>query len=139
MALAHALVAAELETVLGESVGLSINEFDVLAGLDAAPGKSLPLSDLDGLVRLSQPAISRMVARLMDRELVTRSGSPNDRRRYSLHLTKTGAELLVRAVPIHSACIQRRLLARLSPNERDVLRDALLKIIDTAAPAPNTL
>lgn len=42
LALAHALVAAELEVALGESVGLSINEFDVLVGLDAAADKSLP-------------------------------------------------------------------------------------------------
>lgn len=76
--------------------------------------------------------------RLIDRELVTRSDSPDDRRRYNLHLTKVGADVLVRAVPVHSACIQSKLLIGLTPNERDVLRSALLKIIDTAAPSIKT-
>lgn len=133
LALAHAAVSAEIEKALAASVSLSINEFDVLVGLDSAPERSLPLSALGTIVRLSQPAISRLVTRLEERDLLTRTGGAEDRRSITLHLTQRGAELLERAIPIHARCIQDKLLGRLTAAERDVLRSALLKIADENA------
>jgi DNA-binding MarR family transcriptional regulator len=106
LALAHAVVSAQLEKALRNEVGLGINEFDVLVGLDGKPDRSLPLSALTEITRLSQPAISRLVDRLEQRGLIVRQGGAVDRRAVIVRITDKGAALLQRAIPIHSRCIQ---------------------------------
>jgi DNA-binding MarR family transcriptional regulator len=134
LSIAHALVSTELEQALQDAADLSINEFDVLVGLDEASGKALPLSALGSVVRLSQPAMSRLVARLEGRDLVQRITDEDDRRSFTLKLTKLGAETLKRAVPAHARCIQEKLLAQLTPHERDVFRAVLIKIAKANTP-----
>ncbi len=132
--LAHAVVSAEIEKALAESVSLSMNEFDVLVGLDGQPHNMLPLSALCEVVRLSQPAISRLVDRLEKRGLVTRREGQEDRRSVAVGITRDGIALLQRAIPVHERCIHEKLLSRLTMEESEILRSALLKIADEHAP-----
>jgi len=132
--LAHAVVSAEIEKALGESVSLSLNEFDALVALDGQGHHALPLSALCDVVRLSQPAVSRLVDRLEKRGLVVRREGGKDRRSVAVEITPCGMTLLQRAIPVHDRCIHEKLLNRLTPEESDILRSALLKIADEHAP-----
>ncbi len=76
------------EDVWGE---LSMREYDVLYTLSKCDGP-LRMSELNRYVLLSQPALSRMVDRLVDRGLVDRSTDPGDRGGVRLSLTPAGRE-----------------------------------------------
>jgi DNA-binding MarR family transcriptional regulator len=86
---AHAVLIKELEAqdVWHE---VSIREYDVLYTL-AKCGEPIRPSELHRDVLLSQPALSRMVDRLVERGLVQRTKDPDDRRSVRLSLTERGA------------------------------------------------
>lgn len=68
---------------------MSMREYDVLYTLSKCPGP-IRLGELHRHVLLSQPALSRMVERLVGRGLVTRTADPADRRGVRLSLTDAG-------------------------------------------------
>jgi DNA-binding MarR family transcriptional regulator len=111
--------------------GLSINDFEVLLRLDQEPAPGLRLGDLTQTVRLSQPALSRMIARLERRGLLSRSGDPSDRRGVIVSLTDAGAATLRAAVPVHARTVREALLDRLSPDEHNQLTEVLGRIAKT--------
>ena len=61
---AHARVAASSPPRCQQQCGLTITDFEILLRLDAGHGAGLRIGDLTGAIRLSQPALSRAVARL---------------------------------------------------------------------------
>jgi DNA-binding MarR family transcriptional regulator len=79
----------------GASEGLSIPQFRVLAFLGRTPGASL--SELAEFLGVAGPTASVMVQRLVERELVTRAGHPEERRRVRLGLTARGTTALERS------------------------------------------
>ena len=70
---------------------VSMREYDVLYTLSKSP-TPLRLSELNQGVVLSQPALSRMVDRLVRRGLVRRVIDSADRRSVRLSLTEAGAD-----------------------------------------------
>ena len=68
---------------------VSMKEYDVLYALTKAEGP-VRLTDLHRRVLLSQPALSRMVDRLVERGLIERHGDAGDRRVVRLALTDAG-------------------------------------------------
>jgi DNA-binding MarR family transcriptional regulator len=75
---------------------------------------------------------SRLVAildNLEKRELVERRPNPDDRRLYSLHLTKDGGEMLLRIGKVGQQH-QDALLSALKKEEREQLATLLLRIAD---------
>src|SRR5579859_7947578 len=68
---------------------LSMKEYDVLYTLSKCP-QPIRLSELNRHVLLSQPALSRLVDRLVERELVSRAADPRDGRSVRLALTPAG-------------------------------------------------
>jgi DNA-binding MarR family transcriptional regulator len=88
---AQATIAGELTT--GTDWGnLLPREYGVLYALSAAPN-GLRITELGGDVLLTQPGMSRLVARLEARGLVQRDDDPNDARACRVRLTTAGAEL----------------------------------------------
>lgn len=61
---AHTLVAKRLSAALATCRGLTINDFEVLVRLERAEPERPRLTDLNQAIALSQPALSRLVARL---------------------------------------------------------------------------
>lgn len=127
---AHAVVSDRLAVALMDAAGLSINDFEVLLRLEGVPPPGLRLGDLQRTVRLSQPALSRMAARLENRGLLRRTGDPTDRRGIVLTGTATGQRLLRRAAAVHAATLQAALSERLTPGEHDQLADLLDRIAE---------
>lgn len=70
---------------------LTMREYDVLYTLSKCDGP-LRLAELNEHVLLSQPALSRMVDRLVARGLIAREPDPRDRRGVLLTLTAAGRE-----------------------------------------------
>lgn len=104
------------EDVWGE---LTMREYDVLYTLSKCDGP-LRMSELNRHVLLSQPALSRMVDRLVDRGLVDRCPDPGDRRGVRLSLTPAGRRTQ-REIGLPHARSVTRALNVLTPEELDQL------------------
>src|ERR1700712_4488253 len=96
----HARVTIALERALAEHE-LGVSEFEVLAELAAAPDTACRMQQLSGTVHLSQSALSRVVGRLEDQGLVSRSRCEDDRRGIYASLTDAGRERYDLARPTH--------------------------------------
>jgi DNA-binding MarR family transcriptional regulator len=95
---------------------LSMREYDVLYTLSKC---RLPvrLGELHRHVLLSQPALSRMVDRLVERGLVQRSPDPADGRGVRLSLTNAGRDTQHQIGRRHARSVTRAVTAELSPEE----------------------
>ncbi len=125
---AHARITGHLSAALGQACGLSINDFEILLRLSQAPTPGTRLGGLTSAVRLTQPALSRAVARLERDGWLRRSGTPDDRRGVLVAITPAGREMLRRAVPVHAQTIRAFLLDPLTPAEQDLLARALARV-----------
>jgi DNA-binding MarR family transcriptional regulator len=99
---------------------LTMREYDVLYTL-AKRAEPISLGELNRHVLLSQPALSRMVDRLVARGLLLRGRSAADGRSVRLSLSPAGAELQRRVGLAHGADVARALSARLDREELEVL------------------
>ena len=111
---------------------VSMREYDVLYTLSKDP-EPLRLSELNRHVLLSQPALSRMVDRLADRGLVSRSTDPRDGRGVRLALTEDGLAVQRRIGRRHGRSVAQAMLARLSPAELSQLEELCARLAGTAA------
>ena len=125
---AHARVSNRLAAALTGECGLTINEFEILLRLEHAGDGGVRVRDLLSAVPLTQPALSRAVARLAERGLLARAGAPSDGRGVLISLTLAGAECLHAAIPVHAQVIRAALLDNLSAAEQGVLTEVLGRI-----------
>ncbi len=96
---------------------LTIVEYDVLFNLSRLPDRAARPRDLAPLLLLSQPSVSRMIDRLAERGLVTKTADPDDGRGIVVTLTDAGHSLFARVAASHSESIARRFGDRLSNEE----------------------
>lgn len=130
---AHTRVAERLSTALARDCGLSVNEFEILLRLDRVPPPGLRLGDLNPAVRLTQPSLSRLIARLAGQGWLDRAGDPDDRRSVRVTLTPAGRQVLGAAIPVHANTIRETLLDRLTPEEQDLIAAVLTRIAEEQA------
>jgi DNA-binding MarR family transcriptional regulator len=126
--LAHDRVARRLGAALAGECGLAISEFDVLLYLHTHPTETVRLGALLDTVPLSQPALSRLVARLAERGLVERAGAAGDRRAVALRLTDAGAALIEQAIAVQARVVHETLTGRFTPAEQAALLKTLSQI-----------
>ena len=102
-ALAKTLVRlpAALDAQLRRNAGISHFEYDVLALLSEAPGRTLRMSTLAALAGGSLPRLSQVVARLEQRGWVRRNPDPDDGRYTLATLTGQGQAKVTEAAPGH--------------------------------------
>ncbi|WP_082109943.1 MarR family winged helix-turn-helix transcriptional regulator [Demequina phytophila] len=108
--------------------GLSMREYDVLYTLSKS-GVPQRLGDLSGHVLLSQPGLSRLVDRLVERGLVARCVDPTDARAANLTLTDEGRALQRRIGRAHGASVAAAMTARLTDEELALLEALSLKLV----------
>lgn len=118
-------------------------EYAVLYALSTAPN-GLRITELGQDVLLSQPGMSRLVARLGDRELVEREDDPDDARACRIRLTPRGVETQRRVGAAHARHVATAMTRALDREQLEVLRDLSLALIaaaarDTAPAEPRTL
>ena len=119
--MAHDRVAQRLGAELSGACGLAINEFDVLLYLRSHAREQVRIGALLDAVPLSQPALSRLVARLETRGLLARSEAEGDARAVVVCLTETGTALIDRALVIHARVVHETLTSKFSETERTTL------------------
>jgi DNA-binding MarR family transcriptional regulator len=88
--------------------------------------KKGPMSagDLAAYERVQPPSMTKVLAGLEDKGLVTRDTHPSDKRQVIIALTQAGLDLLDSERRQRDAWLSQR-LAQLTPDERAVLRDAI--------------
>ena len=108
----------------------------ILAGIDTTGG---PRRDLPAGLGVTKQAVSQLVDALVNRGYLTRGSDPDDRRRIVLDLTDRGRAALEAAARAVDA-VDRKLLERVSPEQVDAMRTALLALgeIKSAAAASGT-
>ncbi|MFA1547825.1 MarR family winged helix-turn-helix transcriptional regulator [Actinomadura chokoriensis] len=124
------LIDHQVERQLKHDGGLSHAEFEVLVKLRSAAGRRLRMSDLAREAMVSKSRLTYQVTRLERAGLVKRSGCPSDRRSVWAELTDDGAAALDRVRPGHRRVVRETLIDVLSPDEIDLLGDALTRVAD---------
>ncbi|GAA4920004.1 DNA-binding MarR family transcriptional regulator [Stackebrandtia albiflava] len=118
--------------------GITMREYDVLYTLSKCPGP-IRLSELHRRHLLSQPALSRMVDRLVERGLVARTTDPHDGRGVRLALTDAGRAEQRRVGGRHAVDVARAMTARLTEEEMETLQALCRRLSGEDTPAdPST-
>ena len=120
---------AELDRQLRRDAELSHFEYQVLAGLSEAPGRTLRMSVLAERSEGSLPRLSQVVARLEQRGWVQRSTDPADGRYTLATLTDDGWDKVVATAPGHVEAVRRLVFDPLSTHQRDQLRSIGRRIV----------
>ncbi|MCX6467884.1 MAG: MarR family transcriptional regulator [Corynebacteriales bacterium] len=109
------------------------SEYGVLHALSAGnrgAGQGRRITELAEDVLLTQPGLSRLIARMEARDLIARSRDDGDGRAVVVTLTATGRELARRAGSAHAREVSRAMRTRLTPGQMTQLRDLCLLVID---------
>ena len=123
---------AVMRTLTAEfpSKDISLNEYDVLFNLSRQPNRELRLRDLNKHVLLTQPSVSRLVGRLVERGLVDKCPEPTDARGAIIRLTDDGFELFRRVAVEHMRTITDRVGGALDSDELERLIELCDKLRD---------
>jgi DNA-binding MarR family transcriptional regulator len=114
-----------------ERFGLAVTEWRVIAVLGRFPG--LSANGVAERTAMDKVAVSRAVARLLERGLLEREVHGDDRRRSVLALSETGYRIYDEVAPLALEC-ERRLLAHLHPDERAVLDQLIDRLMEHGLP-----
>src|SRR5215207_2585166 len=127
------LLPGVLDSQLRAEEGMSHFEYFVLAMLSEAPERTLRMTSLAQRTNATLPRLSHVVRRLEGRGLVVRFPCPDDGRATNARLTDQGWKVVVAAAPGHVDTVRRHVLAPLTPQQVDQLREiaaALLTRLD---------
>lgn len=123
------MLPRQLEQSL-EPHGVSMFDYQVMAGLSDAPGRSLPMSRLAEWSNGSLSRLSHAVSRMEGRGLVVREQCPQDGRVTLVTMTDEGHALMVRAAPDHVASVRAALVDRLDAEQVDQLVAVCRTVLD---------
>jgi DNA-binding MarR family transcriptional regulator len=84
---------------------VSLTEYDVIFNLYRQPGRAARIRDLNRLLLLSQPSVSRLLDRLVARGIVVKRPDPDDARGTIIELTDHGVEVFRRVGAQHARSI----------------------------------
>lgn len=116
--------AAADETVARE--GMKTGQFSVLAHLGREP--DLDQNSIAARMGVERARVSQLADELEAMGLIDRRVNGSDRRARILRLTPRGEEVRARLQPLARAA-QMRVIAPLSPHERELLLDLLVRVI----------
>lgn len=114
---------------IGKPYELREVEFTLLVLLQANHGAAP--KQLAQALNLPAPNVSVLLDKMVDRGLVERHRSPSDGRALEVHLTDKGHTLALRVHEV-SLTMEDSLLQPLSPAERAMLRELLIKLAKPA-------
>lgn len=109
--------------------GLGEGDFDLLVTIRrSGPPYRLTPTQLGDQMMVTSGAVTKRVDRLAERGLVRRGAPDGDRRSLPVELTERGVALTQEAMTAHVAN-EDRILAALSPSERDQLAGLVRKLL----------
>lgn len=128
---AHRDVVESLASEFRTRHQLSVSDFDVL--INIGPDEEVRHRELADRVVLSRSALSRLIDRLVARDLLTRRKVEADSRGVLIALTPAGKTLREEAARSNDTVVVRAFTA-LGPDEVDVLQRLATKITHSGAP-----
>jgi DNA-binding MarR family transcriptional regulator len=105
----HARIREALEHALQREHRLSLSEYEVLRRLSESPEGHRRIQELAEEIHLSQSALSRLVQRLEDDDLVCRNVCDHDRRGVYACITDAGRKVKADAHPTHVSVLAETL------------------------------
>ena len=121
-----------LSARLESEMDISLDEFEVLSGLDAAAEGRLRMKDIGAQLLVSKAGVTRLVDRLEAQGFAERAPCPSDRRVIWARITPAGRAVLARAVPMADAVMAELVGARLAPDEVTSTQAALALLSEGA-------
>jgi DNA-binding MarR family transcriptional regulator len=125
---------AALDAQLRRDAGISHFEYEVLALLSEAPGRTLRMSELAMWAGGSLPRLSQVVARLEQHGWVRRTPDPADGRYTLAILTGPGQAKVAQAAPGHVQEVRRLVFDRLTKAQSRQLGEIGRRIIRAIDP-----
>lgn len=133
---AQASVARELTA--GDAWGdLRPHDYGVLYALSTAPPEGLRITELRDDVLLTQPGLSRLIARLEGLGLVERAADPADARASRIRLTEEGVAVQRRVGLRHGHHVAQMMTRGLSDDQLVQLRDLCRALATTTTESPS--
>ena len=123
-------ISQAIATRYAQRFGIGVTEWRVVAVLGRYP--DLSAGEVAARTAMDKVAVSRAVARLLERGLVQRDTHGDDRRRSVLALSRSGQRIYDDIAPL-ALDLERRLLSRLDRDERAALDALLDKLADGVA------
>jgi DNA-binding MarR family transcriptional regulator len=130
LAYAGSLLLTRLSEAMQEEVGISLVEQEFLGQVGKAGGK-IRMVDVAHNLWVSKAAVTKIVDRLEERELVVRRPAESDRRVINLVLTKEGNQTLKASWKLIEAWVKENFADRLSRKEVKELGEILQKLIES--------
>lgn len=134
MAACQAFFAA-IDAQLQRDSQMPLAYYEILVRLEAAPDRTMRMTQLAEAAAASKSRISHAVARLEERGWVRRMDCPTDRRGQNAVLTDDGYAALAEAAPGHVEQVRRSLFDALTPEQVKQLRAIAEAMISAADPA----
>ncbi|MGM1017187.1 MAG: MarR family winged helix-turn-helix transcriptional regulator [Actinomycetota bacterium] len=110
-----------------EGTDISQAEYDVLLTVTRAEDMTARLRDVTANMLISQPSVSRLVDRMVARELVEKCADPDDRRGALIRATEHGARAFRAVATVHGRSIAER-MSKLDADELRTLRALTQKL-----------
>ncbi len=124
-------VSGNIARVYGERYGMAIPEWRVITILALYPGSSA--SQVSERTAMDKVAVSRAVARLLERGFIRRETHGDDRRRSMLALSPAGREVYETVAPLVNE-MERRLMSVLSEQEQQTLEHLIDRLATAGLP-----
>ena len=118
-------VSGNIAATYQDKFGISMAQWRIMAVLAEYP--DISADDVCQRTQIEKSVVSRAIARLLERHLVTREIDGDDKRRSILRLSETGLSVYDEVMPISEA-FEKKLLATLSKSERESLSALLHKL-----------
>jgi DNA-binding MarR family transcriptional regulator len=126
----NTLLPATLDAHLTQLNRLSLFDYNVLAMLSEAEGRTLPMKELASRTSASLSRLSHVVTKLQARGWIDRRPSPDDARVTTAHLTDAGWETIVELAPEHVERVRQLVFDALGPDDVARLAELGEKIVD---------
>ena len=117
--------------ILGQALKpyeISLQQFNVLRILRGQKGKAANLSTVQERMVNKMSNTTRLIDKLIDKNLVKRTICEENRRKIELFITKKGEEFLTVVDPIVDDA-QEKIIQKLKPNEKSNLTELLNKLL----------
>lgn len=122
---AHRLMIAEIERRLAAAGLPEYAWYDTLWGVESGPEGTRRMHELADALAIQRYNLTRIVDRLEEEGLVTRTRSPEDRRAAYVSITKEGRTLRKKMWKVYEAAVAELFLAQFTDNEVRIMTDAL--------------
>jgi DNA-binding MarR family transcriptional regulator len=135
---AHRQIVEQLADEMMREHQLPLEWFDVLVHLADLPGMRARQKELRDRVLLSESGVSRLLARMEQAGLITRSTAGDDRRSIEIAVTENGRAALLAAIESHLRLVAALFSDRLTATDQAALSWVLSKLLAMGKPDCNT-